>query len=58
MGQKSCVPYYHENAAFKVGLDLIYAMDKLLAGEMVLGWETVRIMKRLKTFWAMLSGII
>lgn len=41
MGQKGCLPFYHDNAAFQVGLDLIYAMDKLPVGDMILGWETV-----------------
>jgi hypothetical protein len=41
VGQKGCLPFYHDNAAFQVGLDLIYAMDKLSVGDMILGWETV-----------------
>ncbi len=42
VGQKGCLPY-HENAAFQVGLDLIYAMDRLPAEDMVLKWETVMV---------------
>ncbi len=41
MGRKCCLPYYHENVAFQVRLDLIYAMDKLPARDKVLGWETM-----------------